>query len=548
MPPEIAIDVVSPVKQNEGETLKVNGAFYDPDSRAWTATVDYGDGSGVQPLVLQESREFQLSHTYTTPGTWTVTVQIVDNGLATGTKTFTVQVANLAPVVEFGSFSLTKTVTEGGAASLSGSFTDGSGAHVVEITWGDGGSSTIHLASGVYSFSTSHVYADDSNSTGAVTASDVYAIGVTVRDADSMVGTSSPSGLLLVEVSNSQPVVGAVKFNDVVAAAGGTVSANEGAPLVLSGVFTDAGVLDRHTVRLDWGDGTKSELVLGTGDRKFDGQAALTHTYANDSATGPYVLTLEFWDDDQPAEPTKVTWNIAVSDVAASAVVVNAVPSSPNEMQVVQISGSFVDPGTADAHQVRVIWGDGTPDSVLNLDPGVLSFGGRFLTHSYADNRADGTAYTVQVVVSDLALPAAAGSGSQSVTVQNVAPTMVGGLSVRREDGTTGVVNEGDLVVVSGSFADVSPLDRHRVMISWGDGNSTEASVNAEDRTFSARYRYRDNFAAASITATVTDGRILAGAFVPDGGSVTSAAVTQQVNNVAPAGRRLLRVWDRLRL
>ncbi|MFM7922527.1 MAG: hypothetical protein ACKPJJ_20065, partial [Planctomycetaceae bacterium] len=122
--------------------------------------------------------------------------------------------------------------------------------------------------------------------------------------------------------------------------------------------------------------------------------------------------------------------------------------------------------------------------------------------------------------------------------MQNVAPTMVGGLSVKRVDGTTGAVNEGDLVVVTGAFADASPVDRHRVLISWGDGNSpTEASVNAEDRTFSARYRYRDNFAAASITATVTDGRIVAGVFVPDGGSITSAAVTQQVNNVAPAAQ-----------
>ncbi|MFM7924954.1 MAG: hypothetical protein ACKPJJ_32410, partial [Planctomycetaceae bacterium] len=217
-----------------------------------------------------------------------------------------------------------------------------------------GGSSTINLASGVYSFSTTHVYADDSNSTGAVTAADVYAIGVTVRDAGSASGTSSPSGLLLVEVSNAQPVVGNVKFNDVVVAAGGTVSVNEGAPLSLAGVFTDAGVTDRHTVRLDWGDGTKSDVILAVGDRTFGSQSQFTHVYTNDSAEGPRVLTLEFWDDDQPAEPTKVTWNIAVADVAASAVVVNAVPTSPNEMQVVQISGSFVDPGTADAHQVRV--------------------------------------------------------------------------------------------------------------------------------------------------------------------------------------------------
>ncbi|MGV2341729.1 MAG UNVERIFIED_CONTAM: hypothetical protein LVR18_49770 [Planctomycetaceae bacterium] len=44
------------------------------------------------------------------------------------------------------------------------------------------------------------------------------------------------------EVSNDgQPVVGNVKFNDVVVAAGGTVSVNEGAPLSLARVFTRPG-------------------------------------------------------------------------------------------------------------------------------------------------------------------------------------------------------------------------------------------------------------------------------------------------------------------
>ena len=145
---------------------------------------------------------------------------------------------------------------------------------------------------------------------------------------------------------------------------------------------------------------------------------------------------------------------------------------------------------------------------------------------------------SVQVTVSDLADAAAAGTGSTSVLVQNVSPTMVGTLLVTRADGTVGAVNEGDVVIVTGAFADVSPVDRHRVLISWGDGRAaTEASVNADDRTFTARYTYRDNFAAASITAQALDGRFSGGVFQADGGSVVSAAVTQQVNNVAPAAR-----------
>ena len=38
------------VTLNEGDTLTATGSFTDPGTNIWTATVDYGDGSGVQPL------------------------------------------------------------------------------------------------------------------------------------------------------------------------------------------------------------------------------------------------------------------------------------------------------------------------------------------------------------------------------------------------------------------------------------------------------------------------------------------------------------------
>ncbi|MFN9042215.1 MAG: hypothetical protein ACK5YO_38365, partial [Planctomyces sp.] len=104
-----------------------------------------------------------------------------------------------------------------------------------------------------------------------------------------------------------------------------TVTVSEGTPLELEGLFTDAGLLDKHTVRLDWGDGSKSTTVLSVGARTFGGNAAFSHSYPNNSTSGPYVLMAEFWDDDQPAEPTTVKWNVSVADVAPAAVVVNAV-------------------------------------------------------------------------------------------------------------------------------------------------------------------------------------------------------------------------------
>ncbi|MGV2341730.1 MAG UNVERIFIED_CONTAM: hypothetical protein LVR18_49775 [Planctomycetaceae bacterium] len=53
------------------------------------------------------------------------------------------------------------------------------------------------------------------------------------------------------------------------------------------------------------------------------------------------MLTLEFWDDDQRAEPTKATWNIAVADVAGICRGgQRGSDVSENETEVVQISGS----------------------------------------------------------------------------------------------------------------------------------------------------------------------------------------------------------------
>ena len=55
-----------------------------------TATVNYGDNSGVQPLTLS-GKSFTLSHTYSQTGSFTVTVTVND-GADTGTATFNVQV------------------------------------------------------------------------------------------------------------------------------------------------------------------------------------------------------------------------------------------------------------------------------------------------------------------------------------------------------------------------------------------------------------------------------------------------------------------------
>jgi len=77
----------------QGHTLTRWGSFVDPGADTWTATVDYGDGSGPQPLHLKGNRTFHLVHHYAAPGRYRVVVVVRDSDGAAGMATFRVNVA-----------------------------------------------------------------------------------------------------------------------------------------------------------------------------------------------------------------------------------------------------------------------------------------------------------------------------------------------------------------------------------------------------------------------------------------------------------------------
>lgn len=78
-----------------GKTFGRNGIFTDPDPDSWIGTVDFGDGSGTVPLVLNLDKTFTLSHVYTTPGTYLVSVIITDSQNGRGYAYFSVNVAQV---------------------------------------------------------------------------------------------------------------------------------------------------------------------------------------------------------------------------------------------------------------------------------------------------------------------------------------------------------------------------------------------------------------------------------------------------------------------
>ena len=163
----------------EGSAFPAAGLFTDPGADTWTATVNYGDGTGEQPLVLNPDKSFALNHTYADNGDYSVTVTVQDDDGDSDTKSLAVAVSNLVP-----------TATVAGPArgvrgqGLAFTFTandpspvDQAAPFTYSVTWGDGSSQSI---SGP---------ATGANLSHAYTATGTYIVSVTARDKDN--GTST---------------------------------------------------------------------------------------------------------------------------------------------------------------------------------------------------------------------------------------------------------------------------------------------------------------------------------------------------------------------
>jgi autotransporter-associated beta strand protein len=97
---EVTVHNVDPVVDAGGLALVRNhqqftrrGFFTDPGLLdTHTATVDYGDGAGPEPLDLRRDGSFRLRHRYTRPGVYRVTVAVTDDDGGVGRDRFRVVV------------------------------------------------------------------------------------------------------------------------------------------------------------------------------------------------------------------------------------------------------------------------------------------------------------------------------------------------------------------------------------------------------------------------------------------------------------------------
>ncbi len=324
-----AVSGPAPATFNEGGSYASAGSFSDPGADTWTATVDYGDGTGVQPLTLS-SKSFSLNHPYPQNGSYTVTVTVTDKDGASGSATALVTVNNVAPSVNAGPDA---TLNDTRSYAGSGSFADpGADSWTATVNYGDGTGPQPLLLNPDKTFALAHTYSTNGS----------FTVTVTVSDADG----GSGSDTVVVLVNNAAPIVNA----------GPDAALPEGSQFTSSGSFTDSSSTS-WTATVDYGDGSGVQPLTLNPDKTF----ALNHLYPQN---GAYTVTVAVTDNDNGTGS-----DTALVTVGNLAPTVNAGPDAAIASGGTFTSaGSFSDPG-ADTWSATVDYGDGSGLQPLALNP-----------------------------------------------------------------------------------------------------------------------------------------------------------------------------------
>jgi hypothetical protein len=456
----------------------------------------------------------QGSHTYTSgaassPITVTVTDEspntiMISSSAAVASSTL-VPTAN--PVV----------VTEGPtipAMTLIGSFTDNGGAKPVgsySTSFVSFPGATANTPLALTQVGTSNTFTVRTAAATSFTAGgiDEGFSGYTLTISDNTGNSATTSGLLTV---NDAPLSTTVSNN---------VNAVEGQPVssfVLLN-FNDgntAAPASDFTATIDWGDGTPQSVgtVVGLGGGAFT--VAGTHTYAEESPVGGYVITTTV--RDKGGQTLVATSKGIITDAALSLPVGIPVSGSAGQSLAGVPLGTFADANplaTASDFTAMIDWGDNSAPSLgfVNLIGGNATLA-RFSVSGSHQYTAAGT-FPVTVMVTD--------AGGQQVTIHTTATVTASALSVSvlPLSATEGQPTPAGKVVAT--FTDAAgpqPVGNFAVTIDWGDNTPVDT--------------------VATGVVVVSDGggnfsiKAPAHTFAEEGGYVVTVTVTDTVNGSGP--------------
>jgi hypothetical protein len=412
------------------------GSFMDPGADSpWDVSVDWGDGSSDSSFQATSTGALApASHTYDDDGTYTVTVTVTDKDGGSGSATFEVAVANVAPSAEL---EHNGPVDEGSAIQLE--LNNASDPSQADTAAGFEYAFDCGTGSGYGDFGPDNTASCPTNDNGS------RDVGGKIRDKDGDVSTYTAT----VTIDNVAPTA---TFN-------APQSVDEGSNIELS--LTNPS--DPSSADTTAGFTYAFDCGSGYGDFGHSNTASCPTDDNGSRDVGGKIK-------DKDGGTREYTAEVTVNNVAPSAAIAGAPTTSP-EGTPITVTGGFTDPGSADTHtQAWSVTKNGSP----------YGSGGSGASFSFTPD--DNGTYVVTYTVTDD--DGGAGSDSETITVDNVAPTLTS------LEPSSYLVLKGTSVSVTGQYSDPGSADTFTCVINWDEPTGTPQTVAGGQTSCTASHTY----------------------------------------------------------
>ncbi len=494
----------------------------NPDIEDFLANINWGDLTSSTGTIVADPNvagQFDVygTHSFAEEGNYNVRVTVQDAGTGKGV---TNAVTVIDPTVIVSGAGTPFTGVEGAVTAplVLATFTDPGGVepnsadpdpvladhYTTSINWGDGtaldnasGVITLNAATGVYTVTAAHTYAEESTPDHTGGSNPFYTISVVVHHE-----TAADPVAIIDKITISDPAVAAV--------AAPAFTGVEGAAITNFPVatFTDPGgpeAVTDYTATINWGDGTAADnsgiVSFAAGVYTVTG----THTYAEEStpdhANGKSFYNVSVIIHHEAAPDSNIVSEAAtISDPAVVAVAGAPISGVEGATFSLVPVATFTDPGGPEPvgdYSATINWGDGTTSAAgsITYSSGVYTVNGthKYAEESYPDHTGSGNVYLINVVVHHESAPDAV-PVTTTATISDPAVVAVAGAPVKGIEGQT----TGNVVVAT--FTDPGGPEAasdYTASINWGDGTPSAPGVisyNSSTKKFSvtAKHTYEE--------------------------------------------------------